>query len=89
MCLSSECHDWPVEVMQKYIEHRKSLAGKRGKKPAVTLPSSQPALFSNPVLDSPHPNPASSDVSKLRNAVMAVLQSLDRSGNLGTNPSFS
>ena len=85
----SECKDWPIEIIQEYVKHRKPLAGKKGKKPAVTVPSSQPALSSNPVLDSPPPNPAASEDSKLRDAVKAVLQSLDRSGSLGTNPSFS
>ena len=35
----TECKDWSVEIMTEYLKHRKSLATKRGKKPAVAAAS--------------------------------------------------
>ena len=75
----SECKDWPVDIMQEYLKHKKSLAGKRGKKPAVASVS-QPAVESSPLLGSPPTFPSISDDSKVRDAVLAVLQSLSRTG---------
>ena len=51
----NECTDWSVEVMTEYLKHRKSLATKRGKKPAFAAASasSQPAVASSPLLGSP------------------------------------
>ena len=88
--LCSECKDWPVDIMQEYVKHRKSLAGKRSKKPAVAAASvSQPAVDSSPVLGSPPSFPSIIEDSKLRDVVLAVLQSLNRLGSLETNQPFS
>ena len=76
--------------MQDYIKHRKSLAGKRSKKPAVAAASiSQPAVDSSPLLGSPPSTPSISEDARIRDAVLAVMQSLNRSGSLGTNRPFS
>ena len=84
----SKCKDWTLEVMQEYLKHKKSLATKRGKKPAVAAASvSQPAVESSPLLGSPPTFPSISDDSKIRDAVLAVLQSLSRSGSVEINPS--
>ena len=84
----SECKSWSVETMQEFIKYQRSLAGKRSKKPAVTAASvSQPAVDSSPVEPSTPSVPSISDDSRLKDAVLAVLQSL--SGNLGINQSSS
>ena len=74
--------------MTEYLKHRKSLATKRGKKPAVaaTFASSQPAVASSPLLGSPSRFPSVSHDSKIRDAVLSVLQSLSQSGSVGINP---
>ena len=68
-----ECKDWSVEIMTEYLKHRKSLATKRGKKPAVAAASisSQPAVASSPLLGSPPTFPSVSDDSKIRDAVLS------------------
>ena len=84
----SECQSWSVESMQEYIKYQKSLAGKRSKKPVVTAASvSQPAVDSSPVEPSTSSIPSVSHDSRLKDAVLAVLQSL--SGSLGINQSSS
>ena len=84
----SECQSWSVESMQDYLKYQKSLAGKRSKKPAITAASViQPAVDSSPVEPSPPSMPSVSDDSRLKDAVLAVLQSL--SGSLGINQSSS
>ena len=76
--------------MQEYLKHEKSLATKRGKKPAVAAASvSHSTVESSPLLGSPPSFPSISEDSKIRDAVMAVLQSLSRSGSLDTNQSSS
>ena len=78
--------------MQEYIKYKKSLAGKRGKKPAVTAASvNQPAaaVDSSPVEPSPPSMPSVGDDSRLKDAVLAILQSLSMSGSLGINQSSS
>ena len=86
----SKCKSWSVESMQEHLEYQRSLAGKRSnKKPAVTAASViQPAVASSPVVSSPPSVSASvSDDSRLKDAVLAVLQSL--SGSLGINQNSS
>ena len=84
----SEYKDWSLEVMQEYLKHKKSLATKRGKKPAVAAASvSHPAVESSPLLGSPPSFPSISEDSKIRDAVLAVLQSFSRSGSVDINPS--
>ena len=76
--------------MQEHLKYQCSLAGKRSsKKPAVTAASViQPAVASSPVVSSPPSVSASvSDDSRLKDAVLAVLQSL--SGSLGINQNSS
>ena len=74
--------------MQEYLKHKKSLATKRGKKPAVAAASvSRPAVESSTLLGSPPTFPSISEDSKIRDAVLAVLQSLSKAGSLGTNQS--
>ena len=71
--------------MREFIKYQKSLAGKRSTKPAVTAASvSQPAVDSSPVEPSP---PSVSEDARLKDSVLAVLQSL--SGSLGVNQSSS
>ena len=84
----TECKDWSAEVMTEYIKRRKSLATKSGKKPAVAAASvsSLPAVASSPLLGSPPSLPSISDDSKIRDAVLSVLQSLTQSGSVGINP---
>ena len=50
---------------------------------------SQPAVDSSPLLGSPPSFPSISEDSRIRDAVLAVLQSLYRSGSLETNQPFS
>ena len=50
----SECSSWTADIMQEYLEHRKSLVLKGRKKPALATPSS-----------SPSPTPVVSTVSSL------------------------
>ena len=86
----SECKSWSVESMQEHIKYQRSLAGKHSsKKLAVTAASViQPAVASSPVVSSPPSVSASvSDDSRLKDAVLAVLQSL--SGSLGINQNSS
>ena len=84
----SKCKSWSVEAMQEHIKYQKSLAGKRSKKPAVTAASvSQLAVDSSPVDPSPPSMPSVSEDTWLKDAVLAVLQSL--SGSLGINQSSS
>ena len=79
----SKCQSWSVESMQKFLKYQKSLAGKRSKKPAVTAASViQPAVDSSPVEPSPPSMPSVSEASRLKDAVLAVLQSLSMSGSL-------
>ena len=86
----SKCQTWFVESMLEYLKYKKSLAGKRGKKPAVTAASvSQPAVDSSSVEPSPPSMPSVSEDSRLKDAVLAVLQSLSMSGSLGINQSSS
>ena len=81
----SECKDWSVDTMQEHLKYQRSLAGKRSsRKPAVTAASgSQPAVTSSPVESSPQLAPSVSESSQLKDAVLAVLQSLQ--GSLGIN----
>ena len=84
----SKCQTWSVESMQEYLKYKKSLAGKGGKKLAVTAASvSQPAVDSSPLDPSPSSIPSVSEDSRIKDAVLAVLQSL--SGSLGINQSSS
>ena len=81
----SECKDWSVDTLQEHLKYQRSLAGTRGsRKPVVTAASgSQPAVTSSPVVSSPHLAPSVSESSQLKDAVLAVLQSLQ--GSLGIN----
>ena len=85
----SECKSWSIEATQELLKYQRSLAGKRSsKKPAVTAASvSQPAVDSSPVDPSSPSLPSVSEDSRLKDAVLAVLQSL--SGSLGINQSSS
>ena len=85
----SECKSWSIEAMQEHLKYKRSLAGKHSsKKPAVTAASvSQPAVPSSPVDPSTLSVPSVSEDSRLKDAVLAVLQSL--SGSLGINQSSS
>ena len=75
----SECKSWSVEAMQEHLKYQRSLAGKCSKKPAVTAASvSQPAVASSPVVTS-IPSVSVSEDSRLKDAVLAVLQSLSGS----------
>ena len=86
----SKCQSWSVESMQEFLKYQKSLAGKRSKKPAVTAASViQPAVDSSPLEPSPPSMPSVSEASRLKDAVLAVLQSLSMSGSLGINQSSS
>ena len=81
-----ECKSWSVEAMQEHLKYQRSLAGKRGsKKSAVTAASvSQPAVASSPVVSSsPSVSASVSEDARLKDAVLAVLQSL--SGSFGFN----
>ena len=81
----SECQTWSVESMQEYLKYKKSLAGKCDNKPAVTAAFvSQPAVHSSPLESSPSV-PSVSEDSRIKDAVLAVLQSLSMSGSLGIN----
>ena len=84
----NECQDWSADIMSEYIKHKKSLATKRGKKPATAAASgsSQPAVASSPLLGSPPRLPSVSDDDKLRDAFLSVLQNLSQTGSIGTNP---
>ena len=76
--------------MQEYLKHKKSLAGKRSNKPAVTAASvSQPTVDSSPLEPSAPSIPSVSEDSRIKDAVLAVLQSLSMSGILGINQSSS
>ena len=86
----NECKSWSVEAMQEHLKYQRSLAGKRSsKKPAVTAASaSQPPVASSPVVSSsPSISASVSEDARLRDAVLAVLQSL--SGSLGCNQNSS
>ena len=86
----SECQSWSVESIQEYLKYQKSLAGKRSKKLAVTAASViQPAVDSSPVEPSPPSMPLLSEDSRLKDAELAVLQSLSMSGSVGINQSSS
>ena len=78
-----------IESMQEHLKYQRSLAGKRSsKKPAVTAASIiQPAVASSPIVSTPSVSASVSDDSRLKDAVLAVLQSL--SGSLGINQSSS
>ena len=54
-CRDTVCSlDTRCSECKEYLKHKKSLAGKRGKKPAVAAASvSQPAVESSPLLGSP------------------------------------
>ena len=84
----SECKDWPLEIMSEYRKHKKSLATKREKKPAVAAASvsAPPAVESSPLIGFPPSFPSISDDSKIRDAVLAVLQSLSKPGSVGIHP---
>ena len=85
-----ECKSWSVEAMQEHLKYQRSLAGKRGsKKPAVTAASvSKPAVASSPVVSSsPSVSASVSEDARLKDAILAVLQSL--SGSLGFNQTSS
>ena len=74
--------------MQEYLKHKKSLATKRGKKPAVAAASvCHPAVESSPLLGSPPSFPSIIEDSKIRDAVLAVLQPLSRTGSVDINQS--
>ena len=75
--------------MQEHLKYQRSLAGKRSsKKPAVTAASvSQPAVASSLVVTSTPSVSSASEDSRLKDAVLAVLQSL--SGSIAINPSSS
>ena len=76
--------------MQEYLKHKKSLVAKRSKKPAVTAASvSQPTVDSSPLEPSAPSIPSVSEDSRIKDAVLAVLQSLSMSGSLGINQSSS
>ena len=81
----SEFKDWSVDAMQDHLKYQRSLARKSSnRKPAVTAASgSQPAVTSSLVGPSTHSAPAVSGSSQLKDAVLAVLQSLQ--GCLGIN----
>ena len=81
----SECKDWSVDAMQDHLKYQRSLARKSSsRKPAVTAASgSQPAVSSSPVGPSIPLAPAVSESSQLKDAILAVLQSLQ--GSLGIN----
>ena len=71
----SECRDWSADIMSEYLKHKKSLATKRGKKPAAAAASgsSQPAVASSPLLGSPPRLPSVSDDDKIRDAVLSAM----------------
>ena len=75
--------------MQEHLKYQRSLAGKRsGKKLAVTAASvSQPAVASRLVVTSAPSVSSISEDSRLKDAVLAVLQSL--SSSLAINQSSS
>ena len=81
----SECKDWSVGAMQDHLKYQRSLARRSSsRKPAVTAASgSQPAVTSSPVGPSNPLAPAVSESSQFKDAVLAVLQSLQ--GSLGIN----
>ena len=82
----SECSDWSIDTVQEHLKYQCSLVGKRGsRKPAVTAASdSQPAVASSPVVSSPpSATPSVGEAPQLKDAVLAVLQSLQ--GSLGIN----
>ena len=87
-----ECKDWSSDFMSAYLQHKKSLATKRGKKPAsASAPgSSLPAVTSSQLVGSPVRLPSFADFDRLKQAVVSTLQNLSQSGSLGINPfSFS
>ena len=81
----SECKDWSVDAMQDHLKYQRSLARKSSsRKLAVTAASgSQPAVTSSPVGPSNPLAPAVSESLQLKDAVLAVLQSLQ--GSFGIN----
>ena len=81
----SECKDWSVDAMQDHLKYQRSLARKSSsRKPAVTDASgSQLAVPFSPLGSSPQLALTVSDSSQLKDAVLAVLQSLK--GGLGIN----
>ena len=73
-----ECQDWSSDFMSEYLKHKKSLATKRGKKPASAAASgsSQPAVASGPLLGFPPRLLSFSDDDRLRDAILSVLQNV-------------
>ena len=53
---------------------------------AAASASSQPAVASSPLLGSPPCLPSISNDSRIRDAVLSVLQSLSQPGSVGINP---
>ena len=82
-----ECRDWSAGVMSAYLQHKRSLATKRSKKPAAaTSVSSQPAVTAGPSVGSPVSLPSLADGDRLKEAILSALQTLSKKGSLGTNP---
>ena len=89
----SECSEWSLDFMQKYLAHRKSLVSKGTKKPATAAPAASPS--STPVVSTvssvvQQPAlPSVSDDQKIKDYVQSFLsQFLSQSGMLSTNPSI-
>ena len=75
------------DVMNAYLQHKRSLATKRSKKPAAASSvSSQLAVTAGPSSGSPSRLPSFADDDRLKEAVLSALQTLSQKGSLGTNP---
>ena len=84
-----ECMEWSSDFMAAYLQHKKSLATKRGKKPAAaSTGSSQPTVTASLSLGFPARLPSFADNNRLKDAVLSALQTLSQSGSLGTNLFF-
>ena len=84
-----ECREWSSDFMAAYLQHKKSLDTKRGKKTAAaSTGSSQLAVTASPSLSSSARLPSFADDNRLIDAVLSALQTLFQSGSLGTNLFF-
>ena len=77
----------PLNQKVLTLQHKRSHATKRSKKPAAaTSVSSQPAVSAGPSVGSPVSLPSLADDDRLKEAVLSDLQTLSKKGSLGTNP---
>ena len=74
----NECEDWSSDFMSAYLQHKKSLATKRDKKPvsASATGSSLLAVTSSQLVGSPVRLPSFADDDRLKDAVLFALQNL-------------